>query len=209
MTFAELKAELAALCHRTDMTARIPQFVKRGESMIAARARTLENIKVDGQLVEGNRVAGGVYTLPADFLGLPKRGGLKASSNPAPLELASLGYIRALSVSNPVAFACVFGRRIEFRGSPATNETVDMIYFQRPAALAADGDTNLILTNAESLYIHSALHWLHLEAQDLDMSGMHKQLFDDEVDRLNLVAERAMRSGAVAFNSPQFTGSAM
>lgn len=208
MTFAELKAELATLCHRSDQTARIPQFVKRAETMIAGRARSLENIKT-GTLADGQRVSGGVYTLPADFLGFPKKGGLKASSNQAPLELAALGYIRTLSVSNPVTFACVFGRRIEFRGSPATGETIDLLYFYRPAALAADADTNDLLTNAETLYLHASLHWLHIDSQDLDMSREHKSLFEEEADRLNLVAERAMRAGAIAPNSPQFTRSSM
>jgi hypothetical protein len=208
MTFAELKAEIATFCHRGDQATRIPQFVKRAESMIANRARTLDNVNPDGLLADGQRVLGGVYTLPADFLGFPKRGGLKASSNPAPLELAALGMVRTIPTAAPVAFAAVFGRRIEFRGAPSTGETVAMVYFYRLAALSGDADTNGILTSSPELYLHAALHWLHLDSQDLDMASMHKGLFEEETDRLNLVAERAMRAGAITLNAPQFTRSA-
>lgn len=211
MTNDELRAELATFCHRGDMAARIPQFIARAESMIANRVRALENINTAGQLVEANRVAGGVYNLPADFLGFPKRGGIKPSSTGAPAELIALGELRTYATQAPVAFASVFGRRLELRGTPSTGETIDLIYFFRLPALAPAGgsDTNALLTATPELYIHGALHWLHLDAQDIDMSGTHKELFEAEVERVNLVAQKAMRSGAIALNTAAGTRSSM
>lgn len=198
MNKGELKAEVLALSHRADLATRVDAFIARAETMIANRVRSLELV-ASGTLLDAQRVSvgGAVYNMPANFLGFPKRGGIVIGTD-APVTCIGLTQLRGYASSVPPAFAAVYGRLLEFAGAPAIGATIALSYFARPVALVADGDTNTLLTNCELLYIHAALHWVHLDGQDIDMSSSHKDLFEDEADRLNRKAERAMAAGVVS-----------
>lgn len=194
--YGQLKTFLATFGIRTDLTAIIPDFVKSAESMIAQRVRALEMVTT-AQLTDAQRVSGGVYTLPSNWLGA--RNVFSADGEVKP---AALYELRRYVVSAPVFQYATYGLTMEFRGAPAVGATIDLIYFARPATFTNDSDTNTLLTNHQNLYIHAGLHWLHLHTQDLELANQHLQLFDQTAEGINSleVAQRGSGSAAQSHN---------
>lgn len=178
--YGELKSIVAQLGQRSDLTALIPQFIASAELMIAEKVRAPE-LLVSATLDETDRVSGGVYTLPSDYLGMRQ----VWRSDGCPIDPVSLNRLRTWPVGAPAFKYATYGFSIEFRGAPSTDEEVSILYYARPAAFAADGDTNALLRNHHMLYVHAALSWLHTHTQDLELAQSHKSAFLAAVSDVN------------------------
>lgn len=205
--YGQLKTFLASFSKRPEsaMATRIPDFVQLAHGMIAQQCRPLELTRTK-TFSDSDRVSGGKYTLPSDFLGARE---LYASDGP--MRPLSMRELRMYPATAPTFGYAVYGFVIEFVGSPAAGSTLDMIYFARDAALSGDSDTNLVLTNHPNLYIHGSLYWLHLDVQDMDMAQYHLEAFNGTRDDVNGLADRqrGSGSGAPAVSLGVFTGSSM
>jgi len=197
--YSTLKTEILTASKRGDMATRAPFFVQRAEAMIAARVRSFYNT-ASVLLGESDRVSGGIYNAPADCLDI-----VRAYDGDALLERQGLVALMAYSVTGGGVHSFALrggttGRlQIEFRAVPdAGYATLGILYYKRFATFVNDSDTNPLLVAHSDVYLNLALHWLHLDAHDIDMAQIHRALADTELDKIDLEARRALRAGSVA-----------
>lgn len=193
MTYAELKAAVLADCHRPDLTAEVAGFVREGEGMI--RRGLKYSLPLSATLDESDRVSEGVYTLPSGLLIVRA---VYTDDAPEGAEQVSLASIRVLPASAPVLKFCVIGDTIEFRGVPGTDEEIELQYMGMPAALSADGDTNDLLTDHETLYKSAASFYLYKHTQDLELAQGELDTFTAALDQLNEQQARKLGGATIA-----------
>lgn len=177
------------------MTALLPDFIQLGEGMIARRVRAIEML-TDYNLTDSDRDSGGVFNLPADFLGIRAILGTYESQEYA-LAQKSLNELRSFNSGSPPFFYTQYGLQIEIRGTPSATDTYDLLYFERPDALSVTA-SNTLFDNHPGLYVHSSLYYLHLKAQDLELANEHKTQFNAEVEAANTLAANQRGSAQVA-----------
>jgi hypothetical protein len=202
VNYGELKTELldiAKVSASSPVGARVAKFVTRAEGMIARRVRALELV-TRGTLGESDRVSAGLYNLPTGCLDViflrSTVAGSRALDRRSIVDLSRYG--TSLDPHSYAPSGSAGAMQAEFRGVPANGSSFDILYFKRPTAFAAAGDTNALLTAHESLYIYAGLHWLYIDAQALDKATAHKQAFEADASDINRQAREAIRSGAVA-----------
>jgi len=181
LTYSTLKTQILGDAHRPGLgDSKAADFVRRAEGMIARQLRAAEMItRVD--ITDSDRVTAdeGIYTLPTDFLEVRSI----HLSDDNKLEPVSLAELRRVSGSAAVRhFSILSPTEIEFRGVPSDTQTMELIYFARPAALSASDDSNQILINHEAIYLHAGLAALYEYTQD-------RELMQDQLDALGLAVE--------------------
>lgn len=202
MNTLQLKQAIVAVTHRDDyLASRAQFFIDRCADMIASDVRALQMVATD-TLDDSDRsgTTSAVYTLPADYL--EKRALLgRYGATEYKVRTVSLGELRYYATTAPPYWGAFYGSSVELRGIPGAGVSFQLIYFARPAALSADGDTNALLTAAGDLYLHGALYWAYLEEQAVELARLHRNEFDSIARRLNIAAARAQVSGAVSIET--------
>lgn len=209
-THATLKTAAAAFGNRDDLSDTVlSECVGNAEAMIARTVRANELV-TSVTLDEDDRSAGAVYTLPPDFLGARALYGTYSSVE-YQVEIVSLAELRSFAASTPPLFAATYGYTLEFRGTPATDSEYDLIYYARPAAFSADGDTNTLLVNHPDLYLTATEYWIHMKAENEDLASRQLAAFNQIVRTLNELAnhQRGGSSTRASHNLGNFSRSAM
>lgn len=157
--YGELKAAVASLLNRSDLTAAIPDFIAMCEASInrntKARNRRMETTTTLSLASGGREV-----TLPSDFI----------ESRAATLQSSPrvvLGYLTPEALEStyadessgiPEKFT-IYGDTLKVGPKANGAFDVDLIYYQRITALSADADTNWLLTYYPDVYLYgSAVH---------------------------------------------------
>ena len=192
LNYGTLRTEIASLAHRTiggDISDdRMKTFIRQAEGEIARRCRAAEMLS-RSTFEEANRVAGGIYSLPSDWL----EEGIIWNSDNAPMTKVGLGEIRKyVATIDPTFFAPLSKTEIEFRGSPGANASIPYVYFARPTAFSDDADTNALLTNHEDIYVNYGLAKLYTFTQDLELAEGHANAALDTIETLNEQAGRLL-----------------
>jgi hypothetical protein len=176
--------------HRTDLSAQVPSFVARAEGMIARELRAVENLfHVALDDTDRHAADSPIYHLPDDFL----EDKTVTASSRILRKVGRDGLIK-LSGSAPVLLYHMRGDAdnawIEFRGTPATDEEIGLDYYGRMPALSADGDTNRLLNNHDTIYLHAALFFLYMWTQDTELAQSSLEIWQNAVATLNEQAGR-------------------
>lgn len=192
LTYSTLKAQILEDSHRSDLSLKVDDFVRQAEGQIFRMLRAAEMIKrVDLDDTDRVTVDEGFYTLPSDYL--EQRSLYLNGSNPRALESVSLAELRQVSGSNQVRhYSVISDSEIEFRGVPSTDDTIELIYFARPAVLVDDDDTNSILTRHETIYLNASLAALYNYTQDLELAQKAQDTADAAITTLNEQAGRLL-----------------
>lgn len=202
LNYGTLKTQILADAHRSGLgDAKAADFVRRAEGVIARNLRCAE-MMTRSSFVEAGRVSAGIYTLPTDWL----QEGIIWNPDGFPLDKVGLRTLRRYDAGmNVLQFSPLSKTEIEFRGTPATGATLEMIYFARPAAFSDELDTNDILTNHESIYIDAALSALYTYTQDRELAQDHADDAGAAIETLNEQAGRllagARAEGAYSLSS--------
>jgi len=190
LNYGTLKTKILADGHRPELTAEVAGFVRQAESVIYSKLRAAEMItRVD--ITDSDRVTAdeGFFTLPSDYL--EERQFFILGTRDVALENVSLAELRTISGSASVRyFTIISDSEVEFRGVPGTSDTIELIYFARPAALSSDSDTNDILTRYEDIYVSAGLSALYTFTQDLELAQAHGQIASEAIEALNEQAGR-------------------
>jgi hypothetical protein len=212
LNYGTLKTQILEDSFRTASTVitnKVDDFVRQAEGIIARRLRAAEMVtRVDLDDTDRVTAGEGFYTLPTDFL--EARSFYLNASDPVYLENVSLLEIRSIDSTAPVRYWSPISKtEVEFRGVPSTTDTMELIYFARPAAFSSDSDTNDILTNHESLYINLSLAALYTYTQDLELAQVAATAGDQEITALNEQTGRLLGGGRTRgfYNmSPYYSG---
>lgn len=207
--YGQLKTFLGTFSNRTDMSSYVADFIAATEGLIAREVRAVEMVTTE-TINEADRASGAKYNLPSNYLGARALYGTNNGADYA-VQLVSLAELRNYVSSCPPFFAATYGYTLEFRGTPETDASYDLIYFARPTAMSSDSDAPTLLTKYPDLYIHGGLYWLHMKAQDLELAQQHGQLFDAAAKSVNALATRQRGGGrtAATSNLGNFTRSTM
>ena len=213
MTYLELKQAIARFLHRSDLTNDMDTLVELAAGDIRESLRSMSNQSAT-QITETERVSGGVYALPDDFLEVSGLSGVSAGSvyELTPVGRAELS--RFSGVGGGAAFVySINDGQIEFAPTPATDTFFDLIYFTVPGALVNDTDTNDILVNQPGVYLYLSLAHGHTLAQDHQQSDVCRAKGEMLIARMNAQADRArygaapITTGDYNFNSSSSWGS--
>ena len=202
-TYSELKAAVANWLARSNLTARIPEFITLGDADIhygvrggdawlsePLRIRAMEN--TDSAFTVSARTA----ALPTGFIGARR---LYLEGTPK-ITLAlktadDLWREDPSTTGQPSAYA-IEGTDMVFSPAPDTTYTGNLLYTKRFTALSADADTNWLLTNHPGVYLFAALYeaWSFSAQESLARGYLDK--LAAAVNGLNAVSEREKYSGA-------------
>ena len=189
MDRATLFTLVLAETHRDDLAGDLPDMLLLTEAKIARELRCQEMTTSVALPMTSGQCA-----LPDDFLGLRA-----VYDSTGPLQQVGLMEYRTCA-SNQRVFA-IANRRLMTR-----LDTVDMDYFQRPAALSADASTNDILEAHPDVYVSLLSFYVFRRTQDLELAQTAAGAYDDAVSTLNELADR--QRGAARLGKPYSFGNA-
>lgn len=201
-TYADLKSAVANWLNRSNLTARIPDFIALAETrmMYGARdgAMVCEPLRIRAMETSADvAVSGQSAALPAGYLQARR---FYLNSQP----IAELDYVVpdlfwrtyiSVDTARPRRFT-VEGENFLFGPTPDAAYTGKILYYKKLAALAADADTNWVLANAPGVYLHGALAEAHFFARNSEKAQEELSLFCGAVNALNLADKADRTSGS-------------
>lgn len=196
-TYAELQTAAANWLDRTDLTARIPEFIELAEASFNRKIRQPDMVTKNDSF----SISGQYNTLPSDTLEIIR---IVVDVQPVivleyltPEELAQR---RAdlTGTGKPYYFTLIGGssNQLEVLRSPDATYTSSIVYYTRIPALTDSATTNWLLTNHPDVYLFGTLveaepYLKNDERMPLWMSRLESALTD-----LRLQGERELHSGA-------------
>jgi len=209
MNYGELKTLVAEYSHRSDLAAQIPGFIAQGEALITSRVESRYMEKSE-TVQEADRSNPGsvVYTLPDDFLSMRSFALVGEPSNQRRVEMRSLGFVESTFISHlpteqgtPEGYFIVGAettsdRKILVYPAPVFDAKFSADYYAIPAKLVDDADTTRLLGSQADLYLYSALRYLAIFVQDVEMYQLYDQLFTDIAASDNEQTRRYHNEGA-------------
>ena len=164
-TFAQLKTAAANWLDRSDLTARIPEFITLAEARFnrVLRIRDMETVSTAISTSAGTRE----YSLPTGFVQMKE---FHLSTDP----LTPLAYITpemmtrlwaGSSKGRPEVFT-IIADNVRLGPNPDAVYTTSMLYYKTFTALSDEATTNDMLTNNPDVYLYCTL----LEAEPFIMN---------------------------------------
>lgn len=198
LNYTTLQAAVLAESMHSELTTEVVQFIRECEARIRRKVRALE---LRTTLVEADRNSEGIYDLSGQVLEI-RRAYTSDAVNGA--ENVGIAGIRLLDATAPVIHYAVSGQTIEFRGVPATDDEIELVYRGWPDPLATTA-TNELLTNHEDIYVSGTLFYLYKYTQDLELAQSELSVFNDAVNELNKANARLTGGGSIlpAYNFGQ------
>jgi hypothetical protein len=192
-TYAELKTALSNFSDRSDLTSRLPEFVTLAETRIfygsqeapfvsdPLRIRAMEtstDLTINAQTV----------ALPTRYLGLRRQ--YISGDNGLKIDMVSPDafwgrFVSTTDTGRPTNYT-IEGENFVFGPSPDATYTGKLLYWQKFAALSADGDTNWLLTNAPGAYLQGALIELYDYLKDFQAKAEAHKAFAGIINALNM-----------------------
>lgn len=195
MDYATLKETVLAFGHRPDLTDEVPRFIALAEEMIRRDLRAnvyTTTLDDDDRVEEGSAK----YNLPSTLLEI--RSLVHQDDDGIVLEPIGLHQIKDLpDTADPQSYAVIGDGTVEIRGTPSEEAEFELTYFGHPEALAADEDTNDLLTDHSTLYIEGALFHLYKFTQDLELAQGALDTFTASLEKLNEAAGRKLGGASV------------
>ena len=192
-TYSGLLAELELWLNRSDLTARIPVFVKLVEDRLNRLVRVPEMEEVftfDTAETED---------LPTDFRELIS---LYLDSDPRaylePIDLETLRTKYACQATGqPQAFALTNGT-ITFGPAPDSTYSAVLTYYKDIPALSPSNETNWLISKHPSVYLWGALCMAELYIWDDPRVPMWKAAWDEAIGELTNIHGARKRYGAAS-----------
>lgn len=195
MNYGDLKTNVAAWINRSDLTAVIPTFVTLAEDRIFLGSPDLgtQPLRV-GDMLSVNSAFSGT-TLPTGWMELKRVSWFLDSSIKYPLEFLPLEKIGPYEgISGRPQYFSIRGDTIVY--GPTFSNTVELVYYARPAAMSADGDANFVLTNAPSVYLQATLLEAAIYLKDNEAAERHGLAFKNAISAYQQQDDGNMHSGA-------------
>jgi len=190
--YGELKAAVADWLNRTDLTARIPDFIRIYESRANDRVRVRQGLLRTTLTLTGQFTAApaGLEEIESAWIPSPyKKIGVMTTLQAAEERE------RSGNAVGPLQSVCVVGEEIEAFPTPSANTDLSILYFQSVTALADDSDTNWLLDKYPDLYLYGSLIASAPFLKDDDRLQMWTALHDARLEEANIASSRAKLGG--------------
>lgn len=198
MNYAALKSAVAAWANRTDLAAHLPTFLALAEQRIwfGEPAAQIAPLRVLPMLTSVTLApAGGVASLPADFLDVERVAALPADGNSktplTPRSPAAMGRFE-LTDGAPQFFAVrngalVFGPRFAL--------PVELLYYARPTTPVADADENWLMLQAPGVYLYGMLIEVALYLRDEGLGLAARDLYRNALSAVQTASDQQQAGG--------------
>lgn len=196
-TYSELLTAAANWLGRSDLTSRIPEFVTLAQARI--------NRQVRAQAMETKSASFSIndeyVNTPADFL--EARHFYITSTNPnAVLRYMAPDTMTEVypsdNTSQPGYYAVV-GTQFRFSPKPDATYTATLVYYAKPATLAASSqETNSLFPANADLYLYATLLESESFIQNDSRISLWKSAYDDALFNLNKSANASRYGGSMA-----------
>ena len=190
-TYSDLKTSVATWLNRSNLTARIPEFITLAESRIAygSKAPPMPSEPLRIRAMEASEyatISDQRIALPTGFLSQRR---FYLSGTPV-TELKFIApdlfwqlYMGSAS-GKPQAFT-VEGNELVFGPAPDGSYTGQLLFHKKFTAFSDDADTNWLLTNSPGTYLHGALAEAHLFARNSAQAAAELSMFAGAINSLN------------------------
>ena len=203
-TFSELKDAIKSWSKRTDLDSTIPDFIKLAETRINRniRVRSMET-RVTASTVSGQKY----YGLPTNFVQMRH---FKLNTSPVTdLEYLTPERLDTLWAGSQTGKPLVYtltGDEVRVAPTPGSVYTMEMLYYQKFAALSDANPTTELLTSSPDIYLYGAL--IELSAFTEHNEGILKwtQLFNETITAVQNEDNRDRHSGSALRMVPDFKG---
>ena len=198
-----LIAAVESYMHRDDASTggQMDTWLQIAESRINERVRAAL-MEVDTRLDDADRPAGAAYVLPDDFIEM------RFVALVDVCELRPFGAIELAQfvrqTGAPVGYyLSAQGGGWEMTVAPTAPEgsEIFLLYYAKPAALAADIDTNALLTAHPDLYLYGVLREGYTWERNADMFANADGKFNDLVEKINTIDERRRFGPSISVGS--------
>jgi len=184
-TYSELQAAIADWLNRSDLTARIPDFITLAETRINRDLRAREQ-----QVIATANVDTPFFALPGDFLEFKSFRITDTGGNAFELMLATPEQISAAltesSVSNTPRFVTIIGDQFQLWPSPDQMYVGSLAYVRKVPALSDAAPTNWLLTDAPDVYLYGSLMSAGPFLRDNEALVTFKTLFDEAIEAIRV-----------------------
>ena len=200
-TYSELTTELDAWLNRSDLSARVPTFIRLFESRMN---RLLRVPQMEAIATQPTTASIDSYALPTDCLSVREvyidddEDTVLAPLSPHHLR----GAFASDSEGDPTAYAIV-DEAIVLRPVPSGSVTLGISYYRAISALSSDNTTNWLLEDYPDAYLWGSLCMAEAYLKDDDRVRVWKQAWDEALaeivrdgnKRRTPAAPMTMRSG--------------
>jgi hypothetical protein len=166
--YASLKAEIVSESHRTDLTAKLPDFIQRTEREMAR----LLPLRAFETTVTGTST--GTITLPADFDQVELLV-LNTNGREYPMDYTSPNGVSAYVSGNPNRYTLLNG---VIRFIAPTGGEYTLNYLRKLVPLSDAAPTNFIVTEHPDAYLYGAMVQVAMYEQDDTKLGKYAPLFN-------------------------------
>lgn len=192
--YTELQVSIADFLNRSDLTSVIPDFVTMCE------AELNRSLRVRDMSVRTRAPINGQYVkLPDDFLGMRNIDLLTDPVTPLTYKnLQNLDIHRVSSSTGKPLYYSIMKDNIEFAPIPDGEYTIEIVYYQKIPALAADSSNgvNWLLTDHPDAYLYGSLMhsapYLHADERVGLWAGKYQQV----LQQITSSDEKAKFSGS-------------
>ncbi len=199
-TYAELLASIEDWLNRTDLTTRIPDFIRLFEVRMNRRLR---DPGMETTSVQSTEAGVGEIALPTDFRGMRE---LYLDRSPkVVLEQLSPAELRSRYASDATGIPkhyAIIGEDLVLGPEPAGAYTLTLAYFRQIVPLTDTNTTNWLLDNNPDLYLWGSLTMAEAFLKDDDRVGLWKGAWDEAFDELQKDAIKRRYGAAPLQASP-------
>ena len=175
-----LKIEVAAYMHRTDLNDRLDGFVDLATKRIGRDLRSMFNQVV----LDPFEVAEQLQAFPDGFRAVKELSYQNGNRRVQLLSASSLTLAAFPATSSSPQRYRVHGNLVEIK--PFAARDYRLIYWEEPAELVDDGDTNLVLDNYPYLYLYGCLVEANFYVQNGGARDLSLSTYTGEVEEINL-----------------------
>lgn len=174
--YSELQTEVNDWSHRSDLSAKVPGFIRLAEAEMQVRCK-----QVDFEASLTLPVVAGVASLPSDFAGMrsiywdgdPKR----------PLRYITPDrYDAEFSRGGTTLYYTITGSSL--KTSAPLDGSVVMTYKARFVPLSDANPVNVLLTHYPDAYLQGTMKQVRAYTKDYDSSQVHAAMFEDALKRV-------------------------
>lgn len=193
-TYTNLLAAVATHLGRSDLTSVIPDFVTLAQARInrQVRAKSMEtkstSITIDAEYED----------VPADFLEV-KSFYFTSTTPRAVLQYLPADSMLNYTTSGQPKFFTVVGGQFRFAPVPTGSYTATLVYYAKPATLAASSqETNSLFPANADLYLYATLLEAEAFIQDDPRLAVWKSAYDEALAYINRAAGNWRHGGPMA-----------
>lgn len=195
-TYAELQSAVASWLDRTDLTARIPDFIALAEADINA-VFDLRTIEQDATLtaVVGQRT----IALPTGYRDPLNLWPIGPVGRLDPLRFVLPELIETITINSVPRAWCIDGSNIAFNCPSDGTYTTYTLRYRGGLALSDSVTTNLVLTNYPNVYLFGAMKEASPFLRDPEAMGIWEGKYGDAIAKAK--AKEARNKSLVTLNT--------